>query len=288
MKSEEFASGVQTFNFFLLSRTGYSSFFVLHSSFLFVTFAHMLVKTEAIVLHALKYGETRLIVDLFTKEAGRLSCIIPLPKTPKSRLKRQYFQPMTLLEVELDLRPRLQLQKLKDARLLSAYASIPFSPEKLAISLFIAEFLYYALRTQQQDEPLFLYLRDSMQWLDIAEKGYANFHLTFLMRMSRFLGFYPNLEVRGEKPEVRGELFDLREGRFCTAVPTHRDFLPPAEAGLIRLLMRMDFATMHLFLLSRHDRNRITDVLLQYYRLHIPQFPELKSLGVLQELWADE
>ena len=125
----------------------------------------MLVKTEAIVLHSLKYGETRLIVDLFTREVGRLSCIIPLPKTPKSRLKKQYFQPMTLLEVEVDLRQRLQLQKLKDARLLAAYTSIPFSPEKLALSLFIAEFLYHALRSEQQNELLFVYLVDAMQWL---------------------------------------------------------------------------------------------------------------------------
>jgi DNA repair protein RecO (recombination protein O) len=47
----------------------------------------------------------------------------------------------------------------------------------------------------------------------------------------------------------------------------------------------MDFPTMHLFRLSRHERNRIAEVLLHYYRLHIPQFPELKSLGVLRELW---
>ena len=66
----------------------------------------------------------------------------------------------------------------------------------------------------------------------------------------------------------------------------HRDVLQPAEAGLIRQMIRMDFPTMHLFQLSRHDRNRITEVLLHYYRLHIPQFPELKSLSVLQELWA--
>ena len=96
----------------------------------FRTFALVLVKTEAIVLHSLKYGETRLIVDMFTRVMGRMSCIIPLPKTPKSRLKKQYFQPMTMLEVEIDLRQRMQLQKLKDARILSAYASIPFSPEK--------------------------------------------------------------------------------------------------------------------------------------------------------------
>ena len=243
----------------------------------------MLVKTEAIVLHSLKYGETRLIVDLFTREAGRLSCIVPLPKTPRSRLKKQYFQPMTLLEVEIDLRQRLQLQKMKDARLLSAYATIPFSPEKLALSLFVAEFLYHALRSEQKNEHLFAYICDSMQWLDIAEKNFANFHLTFLMHLSRFLGFYPNLEVSDEW----NMMFDLREGHFCTSAPTHRDFLQPDEARLIHLMMRMDFPTMHLYRLSRMDRNRIIDVLLQYYRLHIPQFPELKSLSVLQELWVD-
>ena len=263
--------------------------------FIFRTFALMLVKTEAIVLHAFKYGETRIIVDMFTREQGRLSFIVPLPKTQKSRLKKQYFQPMTLLEVECDLRQRVQLQKLKDARMLTAYANIPFSPEKLAISLFTAEFLYHALRSEQKDVPLFSYICDSMLWLDTVETGFANFHLTFLMRMSRFLGFYPNLDLT-PNPSQRSEgilkdegselFFDLREGRFCSSAPMHRDVLQPAEAGLIRQMMRMDFPTMHLFQLSRHDRNRITEVLLHYYRLHIPQFPELKSLSVLQELWA--
>ena len=262
---------------------------------LFTTFAVMLVKTEAIVLHAFKFGETRMIVDMFTRGMGRLSFIVPLPKTPQSRLKKQYFQPMTLLEVECDVRQRVQLQKLKDARLLVAYASIPFSPEKLAVSLFVAEFLYHALRSEQQNEPLFDYISGSMQWLDAATNGYANFHLTFLMRLSRFLGFYPNLENREESRADReglavkgGEyplMFDLREGRFCRVAPLHSDFLAPDEARLIRQLMRMDYPTMHLFRLSHNDRNRITEVLLHYYRLHIPQFPELRSLGVLQELW---
>lgn len=260
-----------------------------------ITFVPMLVKTEAIVLHSFKYGETRIIVDMFTREAGRLSFIVPLPKTPKSSLKKQYFQPMTLLEVECDLRQRVQLQKLKDAHLLTAYTSIPFSPEKLALSLFVAEFLYHALRSEQRDEPMFAYICDSMQWLDIATTGFANFHLTFLMRLSRFLGFYPNLETsRPASPKIGAlekdifslPLFDLREGRFCSVVPLHRDFLPPEEARLIQQLMRMDFPTMHLFRLSRHDRNRITEVLLRYYALHIPQFPELKSLAVLQTLWT--
>lgn len=242
----------------------------------------MLVKTKAIVLHSFKYGESRMIVDMFTEEAGRLSFIISIPKTSKGRIKKQYFQPMTLLEVEYDVRQNVQLQKLKDAHLLTAYTSIPFSPEKLALSLFIAEFLYHALRSEQQDKLLFAYVCDSMQWLDTVEVGFANFHLTFLMRMSRFLGFYPNLD-----DYVDGCVFDLRTATFSLQVPTHRDFLDSHDSQLIHTLMRMDFPTMHLFQLSHHDRNRITEVLLHYYRLHIPQFPELKSLGVLQELWAE-
>jgi DNA repair protein RecO (recombination protein O) len=59
----------------------------------------------------------------------------------------------------------------------------------------------------------------------------------------------------------------------------------PQEASHIRLLMRMDFATMHLFRLSRAERNRILELLLHYYRLHLPDFPELRSVQVLQELF---
>ena len=255
----------------------------------------MLIKTEAIVLHSFKFGESRLIVEMFTREVGRLSFAVPIPKTAKGKLKKQYFQPMTLLEVECDVRQRVQLQKLKDAQLLMAYSSIPFSPEKLAITLFTAEFLYHALRSEQQDELLFAYISSSMQWLDAAPAGYANFHLTFLMHMSRFLGFYPNLDSLTPNPSPKREgsiggegdvFFDLREARFCNTAPLHRDFLQPEEAGMIQLLMRMDFPTMHLFRLSHQERNRIVDVLVQYYRLHIPQFPELRSLSVLQELWA--
>lgn len=242
----------------------------------------MLVKTEAVVLHSLKYGDSRMIVDVFTREAGRLSLMVPVPKTSKSRLKKQYFQPMTLLEVECDLRPHRQLQQLRDARLLSPYTSMPFSPEKLAISLFVAEFLYYALHSEQQEKLLFSYVCDSMQWLDMAVSDYANFHLTFLMRLSRFLGFYPNLD-----DYVEGAVFDLRAATFSKTVPLHRDFLSAEQSARIQQLMRMDFPTMHLFRLSRHERNEITGVLLYYYRLHLPQFPELKSLAVLQELWND-
>ena len=240
----------------------------------------MLTKTQAIVLHSLKYGETRLIVDMFTRSQGRQSFIVSIPKSVKGKIKKQLFQPLTLLEIESDLRPKLQLQKLSDVRLASPFSSIPFDPNKLSISLFIAEFLYYALRSEQHNEPMFDYIVNSIQWLDAQTDRFANFHLVFLMRLSRFLGFYPNLEHY-----QTGDYFDLRESVFLSAPPVHRDFLYPQEAEKIQLMMRMDFPTMHLFRMSHQERNRLLEVSLIYYRLHLPDFPELKSVSVLQELY---
>ena len=240
----------------------------------------MLTKTQAIVLHAIKYGETRLIVDMFTRSHGRLSFIVSLPKSPKGKIKKQFFQPLTLLEIEADVRPRLQLQKLSDVRILHPFSTIPFNQHKLSIALFIAEFLFYALRSEQQNALLFDYIIDSIQWLDGQDSRFANFHLVFLMRLSRFLGFYPNLD-----DYATGDYFDLRESIFCAQPPVHHDFLHPHEAEIVQLMMRMDYATMHLYQLSHHDRNRLLEVALTYYRLHLPDFPELKSLGVLQELY---
>ena len=227
---------------------------------------------------------------MFTRREGRLSFALQLPRTSQTRLKKQYFQPLTLLNIEADIRQQVQLQKISEASLLTPLPSLLSDPSKLAIGLFVCEFLYYALRDEQCNEPLFDYVRTSIEWLDGREHDFANFHLVFLMHLSRFLGFYPNLELRNKgMSELQSReysmYFDLRAACFCAQPPLHRDFLMPQEAGRIHLLMRMDYATMHLFRMSRNDRNRILDILIQYYRLHIPQFPELRSLSVLQELF---
>lgn len=240
----------------------------------------MMIKSQAIVLHSLKYGETRLIVDMFTRSHGYLSFIVSIPKSAKSKFKKQFFQPLTLLEIETDVRPRQQLQKLADVRLLSPFASIPFDSHKLAIALFLSEFLYHALRSEQCNELLFDYIVNSLQWFDGQRDSFASFHLVFLMRLSRFLGFYPNLD-----DYTAGDYFDLRESMFCAAAPVHRDFLDPAEAEKVQLMMRMDYPTMRLFRMTHQERNRLLEVTLSYYRLHIPDFPELKSVAVLQDLY---
>jgi len=241
----------------------------------------MLTKTEAIVLHSIKYGETRVIVDMFTRTSGRMSFAVSLPKTSRGKMKKQLFQPLTLLNIECDVRVQKGLQKLRNASITMPLPSLQTHPSKLSITLFLAEFLYHALKGEQRNELLFDYVVSSLQWLDGCNTSVANFHLVFLMRMARFLGFYPNLDDYHP-----GCYFDLRASTFSLEPPVHRDVLLPAEAEKVQLMMRMDYQTMHLFQLSRHDRGRLLEIALAYYRIHLPAFPELRSLGVLQEMWG--
>ena len=92
---------------------------------------------------------------------------------------------------------------------------------------------------------LFAYLQHSIIWLDECGGGFANFHLVFLMRLSRFLGLYPNLE-----DYHTGDYFDLLNACFTSIRPQlHSSYINPEEAARLRQLMRMNYETMHLFIL---------------------------------------
>lgn len=240
-----------------------------------------ITKTRAIVLHSLKYGDASLIVDVLTEELGRVSFMARIPKTSKAKVKKQFFQPMTILDLEFDYRQRSSLQHIKDVRIAIPYYNIPFEPVKSSVLLFIAEFLYNVTKDEQHNRALFNYVVSSLQWYDATECDFANFHLVFMMRLSRFIGFYPNLE-----DYVSGSYFDLRNGCFSTLAPLHNDVLQPVDAERICKLMRMDYENMRLFRLSRQERNRFTDIALYYYRLHVPNMAELQSFEILKEIFG--
>ena len=243
----------------------------------------MITKTRGIVLRSVRFGESSLIVDVLTKSSGRVSFMVHIPKTSKGKIKKQYFQPMTLLDFEYDFRQRSNLQRIKDVRVSLPYSSIPIDPAKSCISLFLSEFIYYATRNEQENPTLFTYISTSLEWLDNAYEDFANFHLVFMMRLGKFLGFHPFLE-----DFTPGCFFDLRNGCFTLSMPLHTDFLNAADAGHLYNLMRMNFDTMKLFKLSHDDRNRITEIVLRYYKLHLPNMPELQSFDILREVFTHE
>lgn len=240
----------------------------------------MLLKSRALVLSKLKYNDTLDVVSLYTEEVGSVSFIVRRPKTRKSGIKNNLLQPLNQLEIEWDHREGNSLRHLCHMRCFYPYHSLPYDSIKASIGAFLSEFLYYALRDEHSGSSLYQYLVSSLVWLDEAKRGYANFHLVLLFHLLHFLGIYPN--AANYSPQA---CFDMLNSCFTLAPPMHPYYVKGEEAHLLPLFLRMDFSTMHLFVFSRSQRDRLLEVMNDYYRLHIPGFPKLKSLEVLREVF---
>ena len=242
----------------------------------------MLQRTKGIVLHTFKFKDNQLIAVVFTQQWGRTSYIVSIPKTHKAGAKHLLLQPLAEVEAEADMKPNVSLFRLKSLQVAQPLESIPYHPVKSVIALFLQEFLYHAIREEgQPNESLYAYLAHSVRWLDMAEKDYANFHLVFLLRVSQFLGLRPNVE--NYQP---GCYFDMLNASFVLQQPkAHAYYIAPEESRHMVNLMRLNFANMHLFKMNRHERNHLLSLINDYYRLHLPDFPELNSLQVLKEVF---
>ena len=238
-------------------------------------------KTTGIVLRAIKYGDSSMIVDVYTSTRGTVAFMVRIPKSRKSTVRGVLFRPLSMLEIDFDYRPKSALQHMRDVRLAYSYASLPYHPYKAAIAMFLAEFLSKVLRGEMSNEPLFSYLQHSLQWLDAAERSFSNFHLVFMTRLTRFLGFYPNIDDYS-----KGDWFDMLNACFVHIRPYHPSYLEPQESAFVPLFMRMNYDSMRFFAMNREQRNRYIEVLNDYYRLHIPEFSDLKSLDVLKEIFV--
>ena len=240
----------------------------------------MIIDDEILIFHALRYSDDQLIVEGLARNYGRVSFVVRISHAPRAKVRHVIFQPMAVLEVQWEEKPRAKLMRPIAARVSQPWSSLHTSPIKAAITLFLAEFLLQVCRHEQSGELFFDYLLHSLTWLDTAEEGFANFHLLFLMRLAQFLGIAPNTSDTGLP------FFDLMAAEFVSRAPAHAYYIYGDEARAFEQLLRMNFSTMHLFQLTRMQRNRILELILTYYRLHIPSLPELKSWEVLREIFT--
>lgn len=240
----------------------------------------MLQQSRGIVLHTLKYSDDALIAHVLTSAAGVLTFMVRISHSRRRGAMHTLFQPLTLLDLTWEEHPRAAMQRPKSATVAAPLLSIPFDMQKRGIAMYLAEFLHHALRAEPASPALFEYIYHSILWLDTRHGSIANFHLIFLLRLTRFLGLFPDVS------EVQPDMyFDLENCTFCTLPPTHPHYLLPAEAARLPLLLRLRYETMHVVTMTSAERNHFLDLVGDYYRLHCPGFPRLKSLDVLREVF---
>ncbi len=182
--------------------------------------------------------------------------------------------------MEVEHLPKRDLNRIREAKLYQSNNNICCDPVKNVLALFLAEVLYRVIREAEPDVRLFDYLCTSIQFLEVAEKGVANYHLVFLLHLLNFLGIFPNTGSY-----TLNAYFDMMNGVFTTNLPSHRHYLNRQESKIFARLFRISFENMGIYAFSRQERVNIVHRILDYYRLHIPDGPEIKSLAVMQSLF---
>lgn len=239
----------------------------------------MLITTKAIVISALKYGEADLIVNAYTYSDGLKTYMLKgVLKSKKGKFKASQFQLLTQLEIVANHRNQGKMEYLRDAKVLHTYTSLHTNMVKGAMLMFLAEVLKNAIREEETNPRLFEYLENSLIWLDLNDK-IANFHLLFLLNLSRYLGFYPDADSK-ELP-----YFNLLDGVFeINSVNNY--CIEGRNVEILRQLIGINFDALEEVKLNQQSRSSFLNMLLLYYELHIEGFKKPKSLAVLNEIFS--
>jgi DNA repair protein RecO (recombination protein O) len=241
----------------------------------------MLHKTRGIIFRATDYGESSVIVQIFTERFGLQSYIINGAKKPKAKIGRNMLQPLHLLDLVVYHKNTGGVQRISELKNAPVLLSIPYDVIKSCIAIFLNEVLYKAIKQQSPDENLFGFIFSAIEWLDHQTESVANFHLIFLTRLTRYLGFYPDRYMAGN-----ADYFDIKNGQFTRFKPESVSYLSPPHTQNFGLVLQTGFEDMQLLKLNNDERRYLVQKLLEYYAMHIEGFGNIKSADVLEEVLA--
>lgn len=239
----------------------------------------MLYKTRGIVFKSTDYSESSLVVLVFTEKFGMQSYMVNGAKKPRAKIRQNMFQPLQLLEMVVYHKPSGNMQRIKELKNSPAFLQIPFNVSKSSIVFFLNEVLFKAVKQQDEDNALFGFVFHGIELLDSLEDGLSNFHLFFLLRLTQFLGFYPH-----QGDGANADYFDLQTGSFSRVAPPHTFVLQPPDTGYWSMLLRGSFETLGNISIPAPRRRVLLEKVLDYYRLHVDGFSEVKSHHVLEEV----
>lgn len=238
----------------------------------------MLHKTRGIVLKTTAYAESSVVVQIFTEKFGVQAYLVNGVKRAKAKITLNILQPLHLLEMVVYHKHTGGLQRIAEARQIPPFQHIPYDVLKRSIVLFLNEMVYKSMKHQGPDEALFAFLFNTISWLDAVEQAPLNFHLGFLLKLTKFLGFYPAAQQSGQV------YFDLKEGVFTRHMPNHALILQEPYTTQWYVLLESKLTEITSIKISNVDRRILLHMIVTFYQLHLDGIGDVKSLEVLEEV----
>ncbi|MFO8055327.1 MAG: DNA repair protein RecO [Bacteroidales bacterium] len=236
-------------------------------------------KVKGIFLYQIKYTEHSVIAKIYTDKLGIQSFIIRGVGNSKKNKKTGFLQPLTILNLDIYYNPKANIHHIKEMTLAYPQNLKQSDFIKSAITIFINELVYKSIKEQEKNHALFDFLANSIQYLEQAEENIANFHLSFAIQFSGYLGFFPDTTNSSGKG-----IFDLREGHFSYNEPLHNDFIKDETAFKFKELLNSNYHEASQLVLSRNQRNELLNYILTFYAFHLQGFGTMKSPHILQSI----
>lgn len=240
----------------------------------------MIVKTEGIVFRSLKYRDTSIIVDIYTKELGLRSYIVNGVRKQKASQHASNFQRMSILDLLVYENENKDLQRIKENRFAYTFNSIPFHIARASVGTFLLELSQKCIKEKEENQNLFNFLKEWFVFLDLTGEAVSNLHILFMVELAAYLGFRPTIPKQKDS-----QYFDMMEGTFSESSPNHPYFMTQDETHLFVQFLKSSKDLVHAIPLNQQRRQNILDKLLIFYRLHVENFNTLNSIVILKELW---
>ncbi len=234
-------------------------------------------KARGVVLHTMKYGDTGLVAWVLTDVGGRRSYMVQGVRSSRGHGSRAaLLQPMFLVQFEGVSSPRAEMHRFRELHAAVPLRSIPFDVRKSTVSLFMAEMLYRLVREVEANSPLFDFVWGAVCDLDSLDDpgAVANFHLRFMVGLSRHLGFYPGNEWSP------GWWFDIREGLFTPVEPHGARFSRENAALLAHFMVGGPLQ------LNRNQRADFMNAMLAHFGYHLDAVRDIRSVDILREVFC--
>jgi DNA repair protein RecO (recombination protein O) len=239
--------------------------------------------TKGIVIRVVKYGETSLVVTIYTELFGVQSYLVNGVRTSskKGPGKANLFQPGAILDLVAYHSDLKNLQRLREFRWSFVYQHIFFDVVKNAVALFMVELLQKCLKQPEPNEDLYNFIEDAFMHLDASSgRVMANYPLFFALHLAGFLGF----RIQNDQTE-RTPILDLREGLFVPEQPAHHESLDQPYSGITTQLLRVRVPEeLEELPLNQETRRTLLQAYQAFYIFHVPDFGIMKTLPVLQTM----
>ena len=233
--------------------------------------------TKALVISKIKYKDHDLIVKCYTRLHGLESFLLRgVLKNNRSQAKIAYFQNLSQLDIIYHKKPTINLQTIKEVKSSYMYKTVHTHILKSTVAIFLSEVLSLSIKEEHKNTDLFDFLESSLQWFDLKD-NYTNFHLYFLLQLTKYLGFFPNAM------NSQYSYFNLELGLFQNSKPVY--CLENYNLTILKQLLGTTFDGLKNIKISSKQRQSFLVLLMTYFKLHLSGFYNPKSLRVLHDVF---